>query len=166
MINFFLVAPVPRARFWFLTCSRGRFAGCHTAGAGQSSRYCQYTFLAKRCTSSSSLRSKLFLSTLRATIRRMHRRGRPALLTLPPLDADHGAKQVWRFFDLTKGPRLVGKLWRQARFDLRPGPALGQHRQPMTRVDHLIEAAAKEVVSHRLGPSKLLRKLSVSQAIF
>jgi hypothetical protein len=61
-----------------------------------------------------------------------------------------------------EGPRLVGKLRRQARFDSLPGQALGQHRQRMTRVDHLIEAAAKEIVGHRLGPSKHPRKLSVS----
>ena len=36
----------------------------------------------------------------------------------------------------------------------------------MTRDNHLIEAAAKEVVGDRLGPSKHLRKLSVSHTIF
>ena len=43
---------------------------------------------------------------------------------LAAADANHGAKQVWRFFNLLEGPCLVGKLRRQTRFDLLPGQAL------------------------------------------
>ena len=54
-----------------------------------------------------------------------HAQARPACMAdLAAADANHGAKQVWRFFNLLEGPCLVGKLRRQTRFDLLPGQAL------------------------------------------
>jgi hypothetical protein len=49
---------------------------------------------------------------------------------------------------LIEGPLLVRKLRRQAAFDLLPGQTLSQHRQRMTLLDHLIEAASEKIFGH------------------
>ena len=116
---------------------------------------CQTTFSLQRWQSSSSLRLKACLRYSSATIKRIGKRGRPALLRPAPASCAVGPK---RSASWTRRPIAI--LVRQRRskrgFDGGPGHARGQHRQRVAHVDHGVQPRAKEVVGgHRLHSPKL-----------
>ena len=81
-------------------------------------------------------------------------------------DFDNGAKQVWRFFALLQGPRLMGKLRRHAGLHFLLRQSRCQSYQWVTVIDHLIKAAAKEVVGHGLALQNISKTSQVLKQYF
>jgi hypothetical protein len=72
------------------------------------------------------------------------------------------AKQI-RLIDNLARTNLLGKEVRDARFQFLPRHARGQHSQRVTKINHLIQAAAEEIgrVAHQTHLHKTPRKRCV-----
>lgn len=92
--------------------------------------------------------------------------GTTGVTGLASADFDNGSGQVWRFIALLEGARLMGKLRRHASLHFFPGQSRCQNRQWVTVIDHLIEAAAKEVVGHWLALQNISENSQVLKQYF
>ena len=74
--------------------------------------------------------------------------GPPGVGDARAAEGNGGAKEVHvvQVFDLLAYLGLAGKAVGQRSFDLLPGHAVGQHRQGMAQVNHVVQTAAKEIV--------------------
>src|SRR5574343_1079548 len=110
-------------------------------------KYCQVGVSPQRWITSSSLSLNACLRYSSATSNRVGSRGRPALEMPPPATAQTGPNKSRPSIFL---PALTcrAQRWAQGSLDLLPWHPVGQDRQWMAQIDHLVQAVAEKIIGH------------------